>query len=192
MEIEYLTDLQNFSSTKYDGTIITNKPISIEEILELEKQFNDGKLFPKALRELLFLAGGSCELLDYTIFKQKELQEFIIENLKEDGLEIKRPYYVLEAYDAGSRFYFVYLDEGDNPMVYMAKNDYEELELIKIAATLSAFLSNLIKSHKEDIGRRDDYLKTLEEERERDSQKTPKTVYSVIKKWVKDIYNKKS
>ncbi|MEZ0006353.1 hypothetical protein ABH942_001723 [Flavobacterium sp. 28YEA47A] len=193
MEIEYLTDLQDFAFIEYDGAIKTNEPISIEEILELEKQFNDGKMFPKALRELLFLAGNSCKLLDYSIFNsQQELQESIIEDLKNDGLEMKRPYYTLEVYDGGSPFYFVYLDEGDNPMVYVAKNEYEELELIKIADSLSAFLSNLIKSHKEDVERRNDYLKFLEDEKERDSQKTPKTVYSIIKKWVKNIFNKKS
>jgi len=193
MVIEYLTDLQDFAFIGYDGTIITNKPISVEEILELEKEFNNGKIFPKALRELLFLAGSSCKLLDYSIFSsQREIQESIIEDLKNDGLEMKRPYYVLEIYDAGSTFYFVYLDEGDNPIVYVAKNEYEKLEFIKIADSLSAFLSNLIKSHKEDIERRNDYLKFLEDERERDLQKTPETVYSIIKKWIKAIYNKKS
>lgn len=155
MEIEYLTDLQNFSSMDYSGNTITNKPIPVKEILELEKQFNNGDMFPKALRELLFLAGNSCKLLDYSIFNsQKELQEFIIEDLKEDGLKMERPYYILEVYDGGSPFYFVYLDEGDNPAVYVAKNEYEELEIIKIKDSLSVFLSHLIQCDKEEIERR--------------------------------------
>jgi hypothetical protein len=63
MEIKYLKELE-LNPTLRNQTI---KPIPESEISELEQLYNDGKEFPLALRELLFLAGSYCYVLDYGI-----------------------------------------------------------------------------------------------------------------------------
>lgn len=120
MEIVYLNKLQN-NPVKYGVTknfpII---PISEQEITQLEQLYNNGNSFPKALKELLFLAGGDCYVLDYGLNEtQQELQEFVRENMQEENRVITRSFYAIDVYNAGDQFLFVYLDEGDNPAVYI-------------------------------------------------------------------------
>ncbi|MDF2515495.1 MAG: hypothetical protein K0R59_791 [Sphingobacterium sp.] len=66
MEIQYLQHLRDnpeaYPNSKFKFEI---RPISTEEIEALEQKYNNSKPFPKALRELLYLAGDSCYVFDY-------------------------------------------------------------------------------------------------------------------------------
>ncbi|KDN54648.1 hypothetical protein [Flavobacterium seoulense] len=116
MEIEFL---KNFSQ----NNIINNKSsiigISLSQIEELEKVYNNGKLFPKVLRELLFLAGDSYYALKRIWYKnQQEIQTLSREWLQEYNITIEKPFFVIAAYGVGESFSFVYLDESENPIVH--------------------------------------------------------------------------
>lgn len=82
--------------------------------------YNNGLPFPIALKELLFLAGDNCYVLDYgsETESQNDLQEWAREQMLEYDRAIARPFYVLDIYNALDQFVFVYLDEGDDPRVY--------------------------------------------------------------------------
>lgn len=122
MEIQYLTKLkdnpyENPSDLK-NSLIIEG--ISLNEIQQLEQLYNNGNQFPKILKELLFLAGNYCYVCDYGINEnQQELQEWVREDMIENGRTISRPFYAFDVY-GGSQFLFIYLDEGDNPEIYEA------------------------------------------------------------------------
>ncbi|WP_304062436.1 SMI1/KNR4 family protein [Pedobacter glucosidilyticus] len=157
MEIEYLNDVKNYPSKYSTGYTATNKPITLIEILELEKKYNNGNYFPKSLRELLFLAGNYCNVLDYGICKsQNELQELVKENLEEENINLDKPFYIIDVYIAGTQFFFVYLDINDNPPVYEGIINFKDnkIEIKEISESLSKFLSHLIELEKEDIERR--------------------------------------
>ena len=110
---------------------------------------NNNKPFPKALRELLFLAGNYCIVLDYGLNDtQQELQEFVRENMQEENRIITRPFYAIDVYNAGDQFLFVYLDEVDDPAVYQAS--YEDRSdrpnwINKVTPTLSNFVNRKIE-----------------------------------------------
>ncbi|WP_316829686.1 SMI1/KNR4 family protein [Pedobacter aquatilis] len=121
MNIEYQKKLRDFpsrnaGSQNYTGT---NQPISLEEIQLLEQHYNNSNTFPKALRELLFLAGNYCYVLDYGIWNtQEEIQNYVRENMTELNRTISRPFYAVDIYNQGDQFLFIYLDEDDDPKVY--------------------------------------------------------------------------
>lgn len=123
MNIEILKYLQNNPAAwpgdlEYEGRI---KSISLSEIEQLEAIYNNGHPFPKALRELLFLAGDKCYVLNYNIFEnQNELQEDPRLWLQENNKTISRPFYVIEVSNLDESFLFLYLDEGDDPVVRQA------------------------------------------------------------------------
>jgi len=120
MEIIYLKKLQeNLNIRPYPC-----EPISITEIESLEQTYNNGNPFPKVLRELLFLAGEYCMVLDYghenedELSTQAGLQEWIRTMFAFKGTPLfTRPFYVIEICQ-GYVFSFIFLDEGDNPMRY--------------------------------------------------------------------------
>src|SRR5690606_25298312 len=124
MLIEYLNMLQNNPSLEINrsGQYSTISGISEAEIQQLEQQYNNGTPFPKALRELLFLAGNSCYVLEYgykeTNNIQQELQEEALESIILYNRTFNRPFYVIESYDGAEIITLAFLDEGDNPMVY--------------------------------------------------------------------------
>ncbi|WP_163408665.1 SMI1/KNR4 family protein [Flavobacterium ajazii] len=119
MEIEYLQKLKENPRrySKREEFRFEIKGISIDEIQSLEKLYNNGNHFPKSLRELLFLSGNYSYTFSWGINdSQKEMQERVRENLKQRGKMIFKPYYIIEVYD--DRFFFVYLDEEDDPQIY--------------------------------------------------------------------------
>ena len=74
MEINYLKKLQeNINIFQYPC-----EPISMIEIESLEQTYNSGNPFPKVLKELLFLAGEFCYILDYITKKHRILYMHII------------------------------------------------------------------------------------------------------------------
>ncbi|MFD2581068.1 hypothetical protein ACFSR6_01105 [Pedobacter vanadiisoli] len=121
MEIQYLGYLRdnpdaNPNESEYKFTI---EPIALEEIAALEQLYNNGNAFPKVLKELLFLAGAFCYVLDYGTFDTKqELQEDVRRIMSIQGRIISRPFYAVDVYNQGDQFLFIYLDEGEDPLVY--------------------------------------------------------------------------
>ncbi|MES2616773.1 MAG: hypothetical protein V4613_02785 [Bacteroidota bacterium] len=128
MNIEILTYLAE-NPIKYgvnDNYPIEGIPIS--EIEALEVKYNDGKQFPKALRELLFLAGDFCYVLEYGAYDtQDELQQSQRDWLVEFGRTFNRNFYVVDLISDYENFCFVYTDDGDNPMIYHFSYDNGEI-----------------------------------------------------------------
>lgn len=127
--------------------------ISIEEIIALENLYNGGNQFPAALRELLLLAGGYCYVLDYGLNdSQAEMQLTSREYLTFLGRNrtISRPFYVIDVYNAGDQFLFVYLDEGkDDPTVYEAflDGDLDDRDnwINVVTSPLTALINSRVK-----------------------------------------------
>lgn len=119
MNIQYLKELKNnpIHARLPDYEI---QGITESEISQLETTWNNGNPFPKALRELLFLAGEVCYVLDYNLNEnQQEMQENMREDLLDDGITINRPFYAIDNYGGVSHYLFVYLDEGvEDPTLY--------------------------------------------------------------------------
>lgn len=151
MDIKFLEQLKNYPSkypndTDYQGTI---EPISLQEIETLEQLYNNGNTFPKALRELLFLAGNYCYVLDYGWNEteeeiQNELQISARKWLLKYNKNISRPFFVIDVYNGPEQFLYVYLDEGNNPFVYQAF--LPEQNNIKHFSSLNKSLSEYINS----------------------------------------------
>ncbi len=144
MNIEILTYLAE-NPIKYgvnDNYPIEGIPLS--EIEELEVKYNEGKQFPKALRELLFMAGEYCYVLDYGPFRtQNRMQEAQRERLQDGGYVISRPFFAIDCYCYGSQFLFIYLDEGDNPPVNVIDLEYGSIWEIN-NDSLSLYINELI------------------------------------------------
>lgn len=116
MDIKYLKALKD-NPTGQGG--LRNRPISLNEITQLEQEFNNSKPFPQALRELLYLAGSFCYILDFGLHdSQKELQEDVREWLIEDNRTINRPFFAIDIYNVFEEFVMVHLDEEENPEIY--------------------------------------------------------------------------
>jgi len=152
MEIQYLTYLMENpeaypNSNNFKDTIM---PISLQEIEILEQLYNHGNPFPKALKELLFLAGKSCYVLDYGIYNtQEKMQEFVRRQMLANNRVINRPFFAIDVYSGGDQFIFVNLDEGDNPPTYEGHfyhdpiKDYDQPSWIwTVTPTLSDLISH--------------------------------------------------
>jgi len=150
MEIVYLKELQDNPNRRGDPKF-NNEPILESEILHLEELYNAGNTFPKALRELLYLAGNYCYVLDYGISEsQEELQEFVRGELNYYNKEISRPFFAIDVYNASDQFLLIYLDEGDNPAVYVASYYEDSSGWTRLLSyNLSKFIDNKIARVKE-------------------------------------------
>jgi len=92
-------------------------------------------------------------VLDYNIFdSQEELQDEAREWLQKYNGTINRPFFAVDAYNTGEQFLFVYLDEGDNPVVMSAylppRNDVKFIDSM-LHKTLSAFIKDRIDTLKQ-------------------------------------------
>lgn len=147
MKIQYQQKLRDNSSMLGHSHI----PMSNSEIEQLETLYNTGNEFPKSLREVLFLAGNLCVVLDGGISNTKQqMQDKVRARLSQYGKSIIRPFYAIDVYNAGDQFVFVYLDEEDDPDVYEAMYD-EDLYpdnpipwIHKIKSPLSALINSRI------------------------------------------------
>ena len=154
MEIKYQTALSTNPIIKPTGQMINGlirafvlKPLTIDEIVNLEATYNNGNQFPPSLRELLFLAGQNCYVLDYGLTDtQEEMQNDARDWLVDYGFSITRPFFVIDVHRGSDIFLFVYLDEGTNdPIVWQADLDknlpsgYSWLTNLK--ASLSSFVN---------------------------------------------------
>ena len=147
MEIKYQTLLNDNQviPPKSSDYLYELEPLSISEIVNLETAYNLGNEFPAALRELLFLAGGYCYVLDYGTFDtQSEIQERSRALLVSRNITISRLFFVIDIYSYGEQFLFVYLDEGTaDPDVYQmelySKNSFN------LGFKLSDYINGCIK-----------------------------------------------
>ncbi|WP_295793222.1 hypothetical protein [Mucilaginibacter sp.] len=146
MEIKYLAILKNNPAHKFENSDYVKRlePLTEAEINELEILYNNGNIFPIALRELLFLAGNYCYVLDFGMNDtQQALQAVAKRDLIRYKKSIERPFFAIDVYGGGGQFLFVYLDEGDeDPMVYEA----DLFESHPWIHSLHETLSQLIKS----------------------------------------------
>lgn len=121
--------------------------IKLNEIEHLEELYNNGIFFPKVLKELLFLAGNYCYVLDYGWYDtQEQIQTAAREWLVEYNKNISRPFFVIDIYNGPGQFLYVYLDEGNNPFVYQAYLS-ERSDMISFGSlnkTLSEYINSLI------------------------------------------------
>ena len=123
MEIIYLKHLANID--KIGGW--ETKGISLQEIVELERKYNEGKPFPKSYREYLYLAGRISGITLDSGFGFDWLQETSKGMLKEFNQSIDRPFFVIDQLDGCEQFGFFYLDEeGDDPIIYNCAPPYVE------------------------------------------------------------------
>lgn len=159
MEIKYLRTLSENLTLEYEKANYTYKvePMAMDEILNLESLYNQGRLFPIALRELLLLAGESCYVLDYGWEDtRQDMQEAVRAGLIEYNRTINRPFFALEVFNGTESFLFVYLDENvDDPTVYLAflptipnrKNPWLESIGKKLSGLLSFRINRLLNSY---------------------------------------------
>lgn len=114
MEILYLQQLRD------EGNSISHwpmEPISLSEIEHLEQLYNNGNPFPKVLREFLYIAGNYCPVIDMGIENtQEECQERYRKLLLNEGKVLPRPFFGIDIWN-GDSFLYMYLDEGDNPLL---------------------------------------------------------------------------
>ena len=154
MKIEYLKELE-LNPYRYGAPHMNNDPIPLTEIKNLEQLYNDGQPFPKALKELLYLAGAYCYVLEYGAFdSQQEMQDYVRELLEEDNILIQRPFFVIDVYNAGTQFLYIYLDEDDNPAVHEGFHYYEdEFKGYShlVAGSLSSYIETLINRTKKGL-----------------------------------------
>ncbi|TFF33771.1 hypothetical protein [Mucilaginibacter psychrotolerans] len=148
MEIELLQNLKDNPNL----SLFENKGISLQEITLLESVYNNGNPFPTALREMLFLAGEFCAVFDFGLEEtQQEMQEAARSPMPKYNREILRPFYVVDVYNAGSQFLFVYLDENQfDPIIYEAvlherHNDSTPWIHALLDRTLSQFIDSRLE-----------------------------------------------
>ncbi|WP_343534727.1 SMI1/KNR4 family protein [Pedobacter sp.] len=148
MEIQYLTYLRDSPIGNWPI-----KPISLSEIEQLETLYNNGDSFPKALKELLFLAGKYCYVLDYGVFDDlQEMQDFVRSEMAEENKTITRPFFAIDVYNLGDQFIFVYLDEGDDPPTYELHYYSDDNDWIwEVTPTLSELINQGIDKVKQSI-----------------------------------------
>lgn len=88
-----------------------------------KKKLNNGKIFPRAFREYLFLGGEfnnlgfDCHGIGFCKEKWVKMKEYYEEEMPKYKVSLNRPYVILHSLD-GVCFMFIYLDEGDDPQVY--------------------------------------------------------------------------
>lgn len=114
MTIEYMTKLKE--NPKINDFI--NRGFSEEKIKEIELKYNDGKKFPKAIREFLFLAGDFNNFGFDDIEGIVELQELAKEELEMTNQKVGKPFFAFSVYN--SCYSVIFLDEKkEDPKVYL-------------------------------------------------------------------------
>ncbi|MCR8559764.1 hypothetical protein KXD93_19085 [Mucilaginibacter sp. BJC16-A38] len=149
MDIKYLIKLRDNPTISWVSQNVTfdRTQMAMEEIETLEASYNHGDIFPAALRELLFLAGKHCYVLDYGIYDtQSEMQEAVRSWLPDHNKQISRRFFAIDVYNAYDQFVLIYLDEGvDDPQVYEAALYSKETIWIEaLDYKLSEFIDKLI------------------------------------------------
>jgi hypothetical protein len=117
MDIKYL---EKVVENRKRG-IFQNKGMSLIEISDLERIYNQGKLFPQSLREYLFLAGQD-NIFGFDYIDDVANTNIIArETLIKKGQVIEGPFFVISCYGYCEYINFVRLDGmNEDPFVYEA------------------------------------------------------------------------
>ncbi|MDE5438008.1 hypothetical protein KRE40_07795 [Elizabethkingia meningoseptica] len=115
MDIKYMEQVKDNPALKG----FRNEPMTITEISKLESKYNEGREFPKAFREFLFLAGNfNCYHFDDLGEGIDQLQQYAKEDLEMAGQKINRPFFAFDVLD--SMYSVLLLDEKEeDPKVYL-------------------------------------------------------------------------
>ncbi|ROI02310.1 SMI1/KNR4 family protein [Chryseobacterium sp. G0240] len=149
MNIQYLKKLE--AAPKIGIRKI--KGVSENTIKKVEQKFNIK--FPLAYYEFLFLAGESCGALpimdtaDLETISSDWHYELLQEEIKETGLNnnIIRPFWLFAESNGCEQFYFFYLDEGNDPTVYLvdySPTDDSKREVKSVNVNFSTFIEKKI------------------------------------------------
>ncbi len=120
MQLEYLKKLENFYN---ENPKISKIGVSEQEINKLEQELNI-KL-PTAYKEFLFLAGNRNSIFG-SWESGFEYLDLIQTNLKESMDDVNlhlKPHFIFGEY-GNDQCLFFFLDEGDNPPIYMRKKNF--------------------------------------------------------------------
>lgn len=145
MTIEYLQILQGHNTM--DGFI--DKGLTETEINHLEQLYNNNTSFPKILKELLFLAGKSCNFLDYSIYdNQQEMQDEERLELQElHDIIITRPFFIIDLASYGLPL-FIFLDEGENPLLNQLEDEPSQSKYYRrTGGTLKDLITSRIQNY---------------------------------------------
>jgi hypothetical protein len=147
MDIIYLKELRD--NPTRDGFVCRgNTPA---EITQLEQLYNNGNPFPKVLKEYLFLAGARCTVMEQGIYEtQFEAQLETRVMLLEGGKVFTRPFFGLEFWTTDS-FMYIYLDEGDNPLLRDVYYFDEAAPFGEVYLTSDLTLKGLIDARIQDV-----------------------------------------
>ena len=150
MNTQYMTKLEEWIEAFDRGV-----PVTTENIQATEGQYS--VTFPLAYREYLEVSGGYfpasklAHRYEYTDEKQTRAKQL----LKEYQLEklIKKDFWVVADFD--DAFFYIHLDEGDNPPVYRLDcENYgdmrDEYTFGKIAETFEDWINKKIEFWEED------------------------------------------
>lgn len=144
MEIRYLKSIEQNKKLKS----WSNQGLSLEKISELEQKYNEGKPFPLAIREFLYLAGENNTIGFDTHASIERLQDRSKEALEHCKQKIERPFFAFDQLDDCSQFTFVYLDEDQNdPEVYFGQPYYVEYGHPLIKGYSEFTFSSLVNDH---------------------------------------------
>lgn len=122
MTIKYLNELEDLNYQAV-GLTLGNRPLNIGEIVNMEQQYNNSNPFPDVLRELLYIAGRGCPLIN---LNPSDLQQKIRGGLYEHRHITSRPFIGFD-YRDGSSFSLVYTDENTHdPKVYHVELEHSE------------------------------------------------------------------
>lgn len=148
MEITYMQNIRKYleknAATSQSGN-------SEQDIERIESDYN--RKFPKAYKELLFLAGKGFVPFGFdfgTDWMEENVWPSEKEWMKACEDKVKSAYWIIGTDEGGPLI--IYLDEGENPAVY-----YCEIEAInirsdwyrKIADSLSQFAQTWIDYHRQ-------------------------------------------
>lgn len=163
MEITYLNLMQQTPRIGAEQ----NAGVDEATITELEKRA--GVSLPQAYREFLFIGGREANMLgdmDGGFYKREPNRPYYIDEqqllaaneLKAVGYtQIDKPFWVIADLDGCEQFHFFFLNEGDNPPVYMycsympQHDDNERPQHIKIHHSFTDYIEHLIK-HRRAVG----------------------------------------
>ncbi|WP_196885401.1 hypothetical protein [Aureivirga sp. CE67] len=148
MEIKYLKIVEENPNIG----ISANIGFSIEKIELIEQKYNNGKKFPQALREFLYLAGDYNGFGFDTSEGIEDLQEKAKKIFSKYGNHIGRPYFVVSKLNGLDTISFIYLDTNEeDPFVYHCDPYFDEKYEEQFIYARACELSKLIKNHIEII-----------------------------------------
>jgi hypothetical protein len=171
MNILYFKPLQEYNYHLHPVTLEKeyNRGYTMDEIKALELEFNNGTPFPKALQELLYLAGKKCNVHqiyhDYPSDPLDDLDPWwgmaeLTREIKNVGQNIyginpadmfAKPFFALSCPNGEDGGQFVYLDEGDDPPFRVWQfgdgTFEEEGDRGKLVDATLHFLHNLKNTH---------------------------------------------